>query len=271
MTVPTPMPTRTIRSKDRALLRSAPHKRGATPHSGPDIVAPPLDEQLEEAALFRLLTWLSPSYPVGAFSYSSGIEWAVEAGDITDASTLQMWVAAMVTEGSGWSDSIFFSAVHRALTHGDDPALIETAELAAALAANRERYLETTTLGRAFIEVTHAAWPCEALDRLQVLCRGPIAYPVAVAAACAGHGIALRPALHAFVTALASNWVSAGLRLIPLGHTDGQRVLSSLAPIVAATAQKAGAARLQDAGSAAFRADIAGARHETQYTRLFRS
>lgn len=271
MMAPTLMPTRTIRPKGQAPLPSAPHKRDPAPQSGADIVAPPLDEQLDEAALFRLMTWLSPAYPVGAFSYSSGIEWAVEAGDITDAASLQAWLAAMLTHGSGWSDSVFFSAAHRALTGADNAALSETAELAAALAASRERYLETTTLGRAFIEVTQAAWPCEALNRLQALWTGPVAYPVAIAAACVGHAIALRPALNAFVTALVSNWVSAGLRLIPLGHTDGQRALNALAPLVTATAQRAIAAQLDDAASSAFRADIAGAKHETQYTRLFRS
>lgn len=288
MPVPTPMPMRTIRPNGRALPQPQTQRApsalwggsGGEAHASTVVsdLATPIPNpsqqaagELDEAALFRLMTWLSPAYPVGAFSYSSGIEWAVEAGDLTDASTLQAWVAAMVTAGSGWSDSVFFSVAHRALTDADDDALVETAELAATLAASRERYLETTTLGRAFIEVTQATWPCAALGRLQALWTGPLAYPVAVAAACAGHAIALRPALHAFVTALVSNWVSAGLRLVPLGHTDGQRLLNALAPVVAATAQKAVAARLEDAGSAAFRADIASARHETQYTRLFRS
>jgi urease accessory protein len=271
------MAMRTIRARGRALRRLAPGKRGPAAPSPPSAdLAPgadlaPSDDALDEAALFRLMTWLSPAYPVGAFSYSSGIEWAVEAGDITDAASFLAWLAAMVTEGSGWSDSVFFSAAHRALTAADDGALIETAELAAALASNRERYLETTTLGGAFIEVTRVAWPCEALNRLQAAWRGPVAYPVAVGAACAGHGIPLRPALNAFATALVSNWISAGLRLIPLGHTDGQRLLNALAPIVAAVARQAAGARLEDVGSTAFRADIAGAKHETQYTRLFRS
>lgn len=266
------MAMRTIKARGRALCRSAPSKRGPAPPSPPsaaDLSA--VGGALDEAALFRLMTWLSPAYPVGAFSYSSGIEWAVEAGDISDAAALLAWLAAMVTEGSGWSDSVFFSAAHRALTASDDGALIETAELAAALASNRERYLETTTLGGAFIEVTRAAWPCDALNRLQAAWRGPVAYPVAVGAVCAGHGIPLRPALSAFVTALVSNWISAGLRLIPLGHTDGQRLLNALAPIVASTARQAAGARLEDVASTAFRADIAGAKHETQYTRLFRS
>ena len=267
----TAMATRTASPKARALVRSASRKRGPAPPSRPKVDVPPADDALDEAALFRLMTWLSPAYPVGAFAYSSGLEWAVEAADVRDLTTLQAWLAAVLTEGSGWSDSVLFSAAHRALTGADDRALVDTAELAAALVASRERYLETITLGNAFVEVTRAAWPCEALNRLQALRRGPVAYPVAVAAACAGHGIALRPALSAFVTALLSNWVSAGLRLIPLGHTDGQRLLGALAPTAAATVQQALAARLEDVGSTTFRADIAGARHETQYTRLFRS
>ncbi len=228
-------------------------------------------EGVEAAALYRLMTWLSPAYPVGAFSYSSGLEWAVEAGDINDGETLRHWLEAMLSQGAGLSDGIFFSAAHRAVTGGDDPALIGIAELAAALVPTRERYLETTTLGRAFIEVTRAAWPCPALTRLRELWPGPVAYPVAVGTACAGHAIALAPALHAFLTAVMANWVSAGMRLIPLGHTDGQRLLKALEPAVARTAQRALAAQLDDVGSATFRADLASIRHETQYTRLFRS
>jgi len=226
---------------------------------------------LGEAALLRLMTWLSPAYPVGAFSYSTGIEWAVEIGDITDVASLHDWLAIMLSEGAGRNDAIFFSETHRAVTRGDDEALVETAALAAALTSSCERHLETTTLGRAFVDITCAAWPCEVLNKLKLLWPGPIAYPVAVGTACAGHAIPLGPALHAFLTALVSNWISAGLRLIPLGHTDGQRLIGALAPAVAATAASAVGATLDDLGSATFRADLAGIQHETQYTRLFRS
>ncbi len=242
--------------------------RLATPTPSP---SPQGGGELDQAALLRLMTWLSPAYPVGAFAYSSGIEWAVEAGDITDAASLRDWLAIMLTDGTGRNDAIFFSKTHRALACGDDAALVEAAELAAALTSSRERHLETTTLGRAFVEVTQAAWPCDALNRLKLLWPGPIAYPAAVAAACAGHAIPLAPALQAFLTALVCNWISAGMRLIPLGHTDGQRLIVALAPAVATTAEAALAATLDDIGSAAFRADLASIKHETQYTRLFRS
>jgi urease accessory protein len=228
-------------------------------------------ETLSQDALYRLLTWFSPAYPIGAFSYSSGIEWAVEAGDVTSAETLRAWLESMLSCGAGINDGIFFGHVHRAVAADDMERLVAIAELAAALAPTRECWQETTTLGRAFMEVTQAAWPCAALTRLVALWRGSIAYPVAAGAACAGYGIPLAPALHAFLTALCANWISAGVRLIPLGHTDGQCVLSALEPAVAASTNRALAARLDDLASATFRADIASARHETQYTRLFRS
>jgi urease accessory protein len=221
--------------------------------------------------LYRLMIWLSPAYPVGAFSYSSGIEWAVEVGDVTSVETLRFWLEAMLASGSGINDGIFFAQTHRAVNENDDAGLVAIAELAAAFAPSRERHLEMTTLGRAFIDVTQAAWPCPALDKLQRLWPGPIAYPIAVGVACAGNAIPLQPALHAFLTAMVANWISAGVRLIPLGHTDSQRLLHALEPAIAETAQRASAATLDDLGSATFRADLAGIRHETQYTRLFRS
>jgi len=231
------------------------------------------NERVDSAspALYRLMAWLSPSYPVGAFSYSSGIEWAVEAGDIKDAETLKTWLATMLSDGAGFCDAVLLATAHRAVTAGGDKALREVAELAAALAPSKERHLETTAQGNAFVAATQAAWPAPALDRLAQVWDGPVAYPVAVAVAAAGHGVPLEPALAAFLQALAANWVSAGVRLIPLGQTDGQRVLAALEEVVAATAQRALAATLDDLGAAAFRADLASARHETQYTRLFRS
>ena len=145
------------------------------------------DATVSQDALYRLMTWLSPAYPVGAFSYSSGIEWAVEAGDITNVETLRHWLEAMLSDGAGINDGIFFAETHRAVSDGRDAALVEIAELAAAFVPTRERHLETTSLGRAFIDVTRVAWPCPALVRLQELWHGPVAYPVAVGVACAGH------------------------------------------------------------------------------------
>ena len=225
----------------------------------------------EAAALYRLMTWLSPSFPVGAFSYSSGIEWAVEAGDIADAASLRDWLAAMLTEGSGYCDAVFLAQAHRAASTRDDASLREIAELAAAFVPSRERQLETTTQGRAFIEIARSAWACEGLDKMVAACGSVIVYPVAVGLVSAAHAIPVAPTLHAFLHAVVSNWISAGARLVPLGQTDSQRILSALEADVVSTAQRALEASLDDLGSATFRADLASLRHETQYTRLFRS
>jgi urease accessory protein len=225
----------------------------------------------EAAALYRLMTWLSPSFPVGAFSYSSGIEWAVEAGDIVDAASLRDWLSAMLAEGPGFCDGVFLAHAHRTASSCDHAALRDVAELAAAFVPSRERQLETSAQGRAFIEIARSAWNCAGLAQMVSCCEGAIVYPVAVGLVSAAHAIPLGSTMHAFFHALTSNWISAGARLVPLGQTDSQRVLARLEPIVVATAKRALKASLDDLGSTTFRADLASMRHETQYTRLFRS
>jgi urease accessory protein len=244
----------------RAERRAAPGSDNASSMPGQEV-----------AALYRLMTWLSPSFPVGAFSYSSGIEWAVEAGDISDSCSLQRWLDSMIGDGAGFCDAVLLAHAHRAAACGDEVALGKIAELAFALVPSRERQLETAAQGRAFVDIARAAWSCGPLDRVIAACGGTVVYPVAVAVVSAAHAIALEPTLHAFLHAVVSNWISAGARLVPLGQTDGQRVLAGLEPAVSATVQRALAASLDDLGSATFRADIASMRHETQYTRLFRS
>ena len=217
------------------------------------------------------MAWLSPAYPVGAFSYSSGIEWAVESSDIKDAESLKRWLAVTIAEGGGFCDAVFFAHAHRAITIDDDTALRAVAELAAAFAPSRERHLETTAQGRAFVEATRAAWPCAALDRLAASWDGAVAYPVAVGVAARAHDIPLDETLEAYLWAFAANLVSAGVRLVPLGQTDGQRVQAALMPVILDVAREAEASELDDIGGCAMRAEIAAMHHETQHVRLFRS
>jgi len=255
----------TIMARKRKIMppsAKAPAKRHIFSASG---------ERKGNAALYRLMTWLSPAFPIGAFSYSSGIEWAIEAGDITDAKALKRWLAVMLAMGGGFCDAVFLVHAHCAIVEREDPLLREVAELAAAFAPSKERFLETTAQGQAFLATAREAWPCAALDRLVKIWNGPIALPIAVGVVCAGHGVPVAPAAHAYLQALLANLISAGVRLIPLGQTEGQRLIAALERDIAATAQRALIARLDDAGTSAFRADLASMHHETQYTRLFRS
>jgi urease accessory protein len=217
------------------------------------------------------MVWLSPAFPVGAFAYSHGLEWAAEAGDLTDAETLSVWLAALLDHGAPRNDTILLAEAHRAAAVGDGSRLSAIAELALALAGSRERRLEAVTQGNAFLATLEKVSPCEAFTALRTAWDGDVAYPIAVGSATGGHGLPLDPALEAFVLAVVSNLVSAAVRLSVVGQTDGQRVIAGLLPHVTRVARAAAAATLDDLGGAAFRSDLSALRHETQYTRLFRS
>jgi urease accessory protein len=200
---------------------------------------------------------LSPGFPTGAYAYSHGLEWAVERGDVTDADALRDWLADILLHGSGRNDAILLRHAHRG---GELSALND---LAAALAPSRERRTETLDQGTAFIAAA-AAWdPPQLPDR--------VAYPVAVGALAARHGIDEDATTAAYIQAFATNLISAAVRLVPLGQSTGLRVLADLEPIILEVAAGSRSATLDDLGGCAFRADLAAMHHETQYTRLFRS
>jgi urease accessory protein len=221
--------------------------------------------------LSRLLVWFSPAFPIGAFSFSHGLEWAVEAGDVTDRESLQDWLAALVSHGSGWSDAVLFSVSHRAAEAKDLKRLREAAELAVALQPSRERRLEATMQGDAFVKAVETAWENQGLAQLRAAVAPPHALSVAAGAASAGAGIEREEAVQAFLTGFSQNLVSAAVRLAPIGQSDGLRVLAALEPVIADAARRGNRATLRDLGGLAFRSDIASMRHETQMTRLFRS
>ena len=221
----------------------------------------------DNAALYRLMSWLSPSYPVGAFSYSHGLEQAVETGLVTDEHELAEWVTTVLLDGSGRVDGVLFRAAWSAAQGGDWDHLAEVAETGDAFQATAEFALESRAQGDAFVKATVAAWPAAALERIA----DGVVYPIAVGVAAAAHGIPLEPALHAYFHGVASNLVSAGVRLIPLGQTAGQRTLAALAGPVADAVVQSLETDFADIGSAAPLLDLFSMAHETQYTRLFRS
>jgi urease accessory protein len=223
---------------------------------------------IESDWLLPLSAWLSPAYPVGGFSYSHGLEWAVEAGDVTNPADLTEYIDTALAQGGGWSDLVLFAAAWRAARDGAQ--LDEIAELAWVLRGTGELALEATQQGAAFVLATCAAWPGTKLDALAAQRPGSIAYQIAVAVACADR-VPLIPALTGFAHGFAANLVSAGVRLIPLGQTDGQRVLAALSIAIPALVARAADTPLDELGTASPGIDLASMRHETQYTRLFRS
>jgi urease accessory protein len=218
-----------------------------------------------------LMIWLSPNFPVGAFAYSHGIEWAVESGAITNADNLQTWITGLLHFGAAHSDSVLLAEAYRAAKTDDEAALRGANELALALAPSRERALESSAQGNAFVQAARVSWPCAALDMLKSEVPGDVAYAIALGTAASGHGMALGATLEAFALGFVANLVSAAVRLGPIGQSDGQRILAALVPDVRALATFAAQSTLDDLGSCAFASDIASMHHETQYSRLFRS
>ena len=281
------------------------------PKPGPAIIITMMmTTMLTEGGLYRLLAWLSPSFPVGAFSYSHGIEAVVEAGRVRDRESLEAWIAAILRHGTGRIDADLFRDAWQVATSLDHPlplagegrasvddcdtqpspqpspasgrggvgtgreALMLIAARAEAYRGTAETALEARAQGEAFLMTCRAAWPHPVLEAwhaaLTAEQRAPsYAIAVAVAAACAG--VTLAAALTAYLHGVAANLISAGLRLIPLGQTDGQRALRTLEPVIAACVAAALVRPAEDFGGCALAAELASIDHETQYTRLFRS
>ena len=221
---------------------------------------------MDDAAFARLLAWLSPSFPVGAYSYSHGIETAVAEGMVSDVDDLIGWLVTLLLHGGGHVDACLFRAAYPVA--GDEKALAGICAVGTAQRGAAELGLETTAQGAAFLTAVNGAWPHPWLARLAGLASVP--YPVAVAVACAAHRVPEQPGLHALLHAFAANLVSAALRLIPLGQSDGQRAIAALAPVVAEAAAAAHP-HIDRIATAAPIADWCAMAHETQYVRLFRS
>ncbi|WP_292169887.1 urease accessory protein UreF [Mesorhizobium sp.] len=223
-----------------------------------------MTERPSGIALLRLMAWLSPAFPVGGFSYSHGLERAVLDGFVADRQSLAAWLEALVEMGSGWNDAVLFAESWRRASEVGD--LGEIAAVAEALAGSRERHAETMLQGAAFLKAA-SAWPSPMLGRLPADCP----YCVAVGAVAGGNGIGLTDALSAFLQAFFSNLVQAAIRLGVVGQVDATSSLAGFEPLALATAARAATSSLDDLGGCAFVSDVMAMRHETQYSRLFRS
>jgi urease accessory protein len=225
-------------------------------------------------ALLRLQSWLSPAFPIGSYSYSHGLEQAVEVGYVHDLVSLLEWLEADVRYGSVRNEAIFFSEAWNSARNCERARLLEVAQVAAAYRGTAEFALESSQQGAASLTVLRRVWPdplldwlAEALSEREI----PPALAVVIGARSARQGIPLRFALPAFLHSYVGNLVTAAVRLIPLGQTAGQLAVAKLEPEVLAASAQAEEGTLADLGSAAFVLDQVSMTHETQYTRLFRS
>jgi urease accessory protein len=231
-------------------------------------------ERGSDAVLYRMLAWFSPGFPIGAFSYSHGLETAVASGKVHDRETLRRWIAAILTNGAGRMDADTLRDAHRAASQRDLEALTAVNRRGVVFRATSEMALETTAQGEAFLSTCRAAWPEPFLDRwAEMLGQGGEApcHAAAVGAAAARADISPGWAMTAYLHAMAANLVLAGLRLGIVGQTDGQRIIATLEPVVGTAVTRALTRDSSVFGGAALAVDLASMAHETQYSRLFRS
>jgi len=216
-------------------------------------------------ALLRLTTWLSPSYPVGAFSYSHGLEQAVAQGDVHDTASTGDWLETILRHGAGRTDAIFLSHAWQAVAEGDADRLRDVVELACAFFTSAERRLEAMAQGEAFLRVTAEVWPTEGIPRL------PMPHAVAVGTYAGAFGASLGATIALYLHSFLANLVFAAIRLVPLGQTEGQKIVAALHPAIVQVVTDAMQADICDVGGCAVLADLAAMNHETLETRLFRT
>jgi urease accessory protein len=245
-----------------------------SPASLREAPSPAVRERGFNGQLYRVLTWFSPGFPIGAFSYSHGLETAAASGGVHDRETLQRWIAAILTQGAGRMDADTLRDAHRAASAQDLEALTAANRRGLAFRATSEMALETTSQGAAFLATCRAAWPDPVLERWGALLSAAgegVCHAAAVGAATARADTPLGCAVTAYLQAMAANLVSAGLRLGIVGQTDGQRILAALEPVVGSAVASALNRDPAAFGGAALAVELASMAHETQYTRLFRS
>ena len=229
---------------------------------------------LTTKGLMKLMTLLSPSFPVGAYTYSHGVEFAVEQSLVTSGENLKTWIEGALLFGGGKSDGMIFCRAWALARDGDIEGLVDLNAFATTFRPTAELALESEAQGRAFMTTVLELTPQDQTKAFSAALKKSdqiASYPVAVGAVAAFEEIACHPALIAFLHAFVSNLVSAGVRLVPLGQTAGQQAVVGLEATIEAAAENIEQTDFRDIGSAAPVIDWTSMQHETQYTRLFRS
>lgn len=203
-----------------------------------------------------LAQWMSPAFPVGAFAFSHGLEAAIEDGRLSTAKEVAAWIEALLVDGSAQTDAVFLAHAYRG---GDLAAL---ADLCLGFCAAAGRVLESTEQGASFART---------LRHMSGLDLPDLPYPIAVGRAAALTGLPLDMSLRFYLHGFTSNLISAAVRRVPLGQTDGQQMLSALHPVIEAVSTRALTLTLDDLSATCFAADIAAMQHETLYSKTFRS
>ena len=201
-----------------------------------------------------LLSWFSPSFPVGSFNFSHGLEAAIEYKFVYDKISLEEWIKHLIINGTGKTDSILLTNAY----NGE-----EVNELALALCASKERWIETYNLGKAFCKNIRENWGYK-IDK-------NLAYPIAIGKAGLYFKIPLEKLLIAFLQSFVSNLINVGIKHIPLGQSEGQKILINFLPVIEKQTNIYKIAKVSDLGSSAFLSDLSSMYHETLNNRIYQT
>lgn len=229
---------------------------------------------MTRASLARLLQLVSATLPVGAYSYSQGLEWAVSSGAVRDEATAGEWIEGVLEYGvAGW-DAPWVAALMRAAARSEYAQMAELNARFLAGRESRELRAETLQTGRSLLDLLRDAAELSpaALLALEALDAGDgLAFPTAWSVVAVARGIAVEDALVGYLWSWLENSVLAALKSIPLGQRAGQRLLTRLGGRLEALAAAAAARPLDRCSNLLPGFALASMHHETQYTRLFRS
>ena len=224
-----------------------------------------------QQTIYTLQTWFSPSFPVGAYTYSHGLENAFEQGLVTNVDQAVDWIGEIISSGNGFADAVFALRAFDAAADNNSDDLSKIAEFAAAFSGTKELRLESEAQGAAFIEIIQKVEPNTGIKLLTDGWPGPYTYPVALGAAAGAIGIDRHALATAYLHGFVSNLASALVRIVPLGQTDGQRIISQLSKVVEQAVTNALTTKLTELSTSTLMVDLTSMQHEIQYTRLFRS
>jgi urease accessory protein len=230
--------------------------------------APPC---LAPGVLIELMRLASPALPVGGFSYSEGLEAAVDSGRVSDADSARAWLLDQLRLSLARCDLPLMAAAHDAWSRQDFAQVGALNAWATTVRESRELQLQAQQMGRSLLEWLRQRGAGDAALAQAAALRPAPAWPVAFALAAVRAGAPVRDSLIAFALGWAENMVQAALKAVPLGQSAGQRLLDALAAELPAAIDAALTLPAEHRQAFAPMLAILSAQHETQYSRLFRS
>ena len=220
------------------------------------------------ATLIHLLRLASPALPVGAYSYSQGLEAAIESGEVRDAPSARRWIADALSLSVAGMEAPVFLRLVAAWEAGDGSAAARWNDEFVASREAAELRAETLQMGYSLRKLLLEMDP-QGAELLEAI--DDLSFPAAFAFAASRHGIDPREALAAYLFSWVENQALAALKAIPLGQTDGQRLVAEVSATIPAIVERAASMADDELCNFAPGIALASSRHETQYSRIFRS